>query len=283
MTGQVPQHRFRPLGVVTSRIGLGCAALIGRQTFKAAARLVETALDLGIRYFDTAPLYGMGTAEEVLGAVIGDSRDVIIATKVGISRPTYSPLKASLRRLSKPVLDRSQLLKGCARALYVRSAHFSGTGPSQQTLRDLGDDAVRRELEVSLQRLRRSRADVYLAHDPVPENLGPHTEAVFQALLTEGQIGTFGVAINGISGPSGSFGSVWQSRWSSPARVSDPIKPTQVFHGVIRNAPKDRFGRMLVNPASLLRLAMQEAPDAVFLVAASTPERLRQVTEEVLV
>jgi len=280
--GSIPNVSFTPLGISTSRIGLGCASLIGRHSFKAAARLVETALDLGIRYFDTAPLYGMGTAEEVLGAVIGDNRDVIIATKVGIARPRYSPLKASLRRLSQPVLNRSCPLKAWARALYARSAHAAGMAASQQTLRNLADATVRRELETSLRLLRRSRADVYLAHDPVPENLGPSTEGVFRALLDEGRIGCFGVAISGPSGPSRPFGSVWQSRWSSLPRQTDPMGPMHVFHGVIRNAAKDRFGRTLVPPASLLRMAMQEVPDAVILIASSTPDELRLLTEEVV-
>lgn len=281
--GSVPSVRFPPLGISTSRIGLGCASLIGRHTFKAAARLVETALDLGIRYFDTAPLYGMGTAEEVLGAIVGESRDVIIATKVGIARPHYSPFKASLRRLAQPVFNRSRPLKAWARALYMHSAHAASTAASQQTLRDLADGTVRRELETSLQLLRRSRVDVYLAHDPLPENLGPPTEAVFQALLDARLIGCFGAAITGPSGPWHSFGTVWQSRWSSPPMQTDSMGTTCIFHGVIRNAAKDRFGRTHVAPAALLRLAMQQAPDALFLIAASTPDALRRLTEEVIV
>jgi len=41
--------------------------------------MLETALNLGIRYFDLALSYGMGTAEEVLDAVFGNSRDVVVA------------------------------------------------------------------------------------------------------------------------------------------------------------------------------------------------------------
>ena len=84
------QIDFLPIGRKVSQIGLGCGRLVGRSTLIQSARIVETALDLGIRYFDVAPSYGMGTAEEVLGHVTGDSKEVVIATKVGIPRPHYS-------------------------------------------------------------------------------------------------------------------------------------------------------------------------------------------------
>ena len=46
--------------------------------------VVERALELGVNYFDTAPLYGKGRSEEVLGAALkGVSEPYYLATKVG--------------------------------------------------------------------------------------------------------------------------------------------------------------------------------------------------------
>ena len=283
MTG-VPRFTFETLGVTTSRVGLGCASLVGRESFHAAARLVETALDLGIRYFDTAPLYGMGTAEEVLGAVLGSDPNVVIATKIGIGRPPYLPLEAMVRRYAKPLLDRSRPLKAFARSLFMRVRKGGGTAaPAEPVLRDFSAATVHRALEESLRLLKRSRADVYLTHDPSAGDLTPATAEVFQALVAAGTIGCFGAAITAGSPPWRPFGSIWQSGWAG--RPGADYKPGlgYVFHGTIRTAAKDRFGRAVVAPSTLLRRAMAEAPHALFLVGASTPEKLRRILAEVLV
>ncbi|MGE0756142.1 MAG: aldo/keto reductase [Pirellulaceae bacterium] len=74
---------------------------------------VRRALELGITFFDTADIYGLGRSEELLSRALGDSRhDVVIATKFGVRRtadgrtvrditPRYvrEALEASLRRL----------------------------------------------------------------------------------------------------------------------------------------------------------------------------------------
>jgi aryl-alcohol dehydrogenase-like predicted oxidoreductase len=281
MTG-VPRFTFEPLGVTTSRVGLGCGSLVGRDSFRAAARLVETALDLGIRYFDTAPLYGMGTAEEVLGAVVGSDPDVVIATKIGISRPSYSPLKAALRRYAKPLLDRSRPLKSFARSLIMRSRSGRTAAPAEPVLRDFSAAAVHRSLEESLRLLKRSRADVYLPHDPSAGDLTPATAEVFQALVAAGTIGCFGAAITAGSPLWPSFGSVRRLGWAGRPGEDFPPGLSYVFHGTIRTAAKDRFGRAVVAPSTLLRAAMAEAPHALFLVGASTPEKLRRIVAEVV-
>jgi hypothetical protein len=278
----VPRFTFEPLGITTSRVGLGCASLVGRESFRAAARLVETALDLGIRYFDTAPLYGMGTAEEVLGEVVGDNRDVVIATKIGIDRPPYSPLKAALRRYAKPFLDQSRPLKAFARAVYMGSRRGNAAAPGQPRLRDFSAATVHRSLEESLRLLKRSRADVYMAHDPSTDDLNAATADVFQALVAAGTIGCFGAAITEGRPPWRPFGSIWQSGWAGRPGADYPPGLGYVFHGMIRTAAKDRFGRTVVTPSALLRTAMAEAPQALFLVGASTPETLRRIVAEIV-
>ncbi len=79
------QVELKPIGRHVSCLGLGCARLDGRVGLRRSARLLETALDLGITYLDVAASYG--TAEEALGCVVGGSRDVVVATKVGPPPP----------------------------------------------------------------------------------------------------------------------------------------------------------------------------------------------------
>ena len=74
----------------SSVLGMGCWAT-GKMWWGEDANdadsdaTIQAALDAGINFFDTAPLYGYGHADEILTASLGSKRhDVIIATKVGI-------------------------------------------------------------------------------------------------------------------------------------------------------------------------------------------------------
>jgi aryl-alcohol dehydrogenase-like predicted oxidoreductase len=82
---------------------------------------IRRSLELGINFFDTADIYGLGHSEELLGSELGSKKEVIIATKVGnVSRNEqftvdYSKnyiLKAceeSLKRLKREAIDYYQL------------------------------------------------------------------------------------------------------------------------------------------------------------------------------
>jgi aryl-alcohol dehydrogenase-like predicted oxidoreductase len=84
-------------------------------------KAIHRSLDLGINFFDTADIYGLGHSEEMLGKTIGTIKEVMIATKVGnVSRndqfaTDYSKeyiLKAcgaSLKRLKRNEIDYYQL------------------------------------------------------------------------------------------------------------------------------------------------------------------------------
>src|SRR4249919_3953953 len=88
----------RPLAV--SELSLGCAQLgnMYREVSDADARdTVDAAWGLGIRYFDTAPHYGLGLSERRLGAALATRprREYLVSTKVGRrleQRDTVLPL-----------------------------------------------------------------------------------------------------------------------------------------------------------------------------------------------
>lgn len=108
-----------------TELGLGCMSLGIEE--KAAQRIIETALEEGINYFDTADLYDHGKNEQIVGNVLKNVRDqVIIATKVGNRRNkdgsgwSWDPSKAyikeevknSLKRLGTDYIDLYQLHGG---------------------------------------------------------------------------------------------------------------------------------------------------------------------------
>lgn len=89
-------------------------------------RAIHRALDLGITWFDTAPIYGWGRSEEVLKKALGSRlRDVVVATKVGIARIdghakstltadfVRADLEATLTRLGVETIDLLQVHWPC--------------------------------------------------------------------------------------------------------------------------------------------------------------------------
>lgn len=108
-----------------TELGLGCMS-IGTEEI-TARRIIDTALDEGINYFDTADLYDFGENEKIVGKALKEIRDkVIIATKVGNrwnpSKDGWSwdpsksyikeAVKTSLKRLGTDYIDLYQLHGG---------------------------------------------------------------------------------------------------------------------------------------------------------------------------
>jgi aryl-alcohol dehydrogenase-like predicted oxidoreductase len=97
------------------RLGFGAWAVGGTGWGAAGAErdrraAVERAAELGVTFFDTAPTYGNGASETLLGQVLGSRRErVAIATKVGPRDDPRASLEASLRRLKCDYVDLVQL------------------------------------------------------------------------------------------------------------------------------------------------------------------------------
>ena len=114
---------FGRTGWQVSEIGLGGSWFYGRpemglKPVSHGVSLVERALELGVNYFDTAPLYGKGRSEEVLGVALkGVTQPHYLATKVGYfpepfdyTRETvWRGFEASLKRLQRDKVDLLQV------------------------------------------------------------------------------------------------------------------------------------------------------------------------------
>src|SRR5215469_15682508 len=120
--------RIADVAIPVSRVGLGTWAMGGFQwggtDDDQSVRTIHTALDLGITLIDTAPAYGFGHSEEVVGRAIAESgkRDrVVLATKVGLERhgdvlyrnstrgQIFEEVEVSLRRLRTDYIDLYQV------------------------------------------------------------------------------------------------------------------------------------------------------------------------------
>src|SRR5213596_1528697 len=107
-----PPLRFLTTG---PSLGFGAWAVGGTGWGAATAEperlaAIHRALELGVTFFDTAPTYGDGTSEALLGRALKADRDrVAIATKVGPRDDPRRSLEASLRRLATDYVDLIQL------------------------------------------------------------------------------------------------------------------------------------------------------------------------------
>src|ERR1019366_7931082 len=129
-----------------TELSLGCAQLGNLYraiTDEQARATVDAAWERGIRYFDTAPHYGLGLSERRLGAALaGRPRsDFVLSTKVG-------------RRL-EPLSPAGQ----------VDDEGFDVTATHRRVW-DFSRDGVIRSLEASLERLGVDAVDIVYLHDP---------------------------------------------------------------------------------------------------------------------
>jgi methylglyoxal reductase len=152
-------------GVPASAVGLGTWAIggwmWGGTDDTAAEDAIRAGLDAGITLIDTAPAYGLGHAEEVVGRAIQGRRDqVVIATKCGL-------------------VWHSQ-----------RGPYFFSQG-GHAVHRDLSPGAIRHEVEQSLRRLQTDRIDLYITHWQDPNTPIPETVEALKALQAEGKVLAF--------------------------------------------------------------------------------------------
>ena len=161
----------------------GCHNLTGGSSYKRSLNLISCALDLGIKRFDVAPSYGLGTAEAVLSSALGKRRhdpSIEIVSKFGILPPRWGWAAAQIRepyRWLRP-----------ARPAEVQSV------PPQPTLRTGSEypyDA-RTALERSLRALRIERLSIFLSHELLSENNIADFADAMQKLKCEGLIGRAG-------------------------------------------------------------------------------------------
>jgi D-threo-aldose 1-dehydrogenase len=140
-----------------TRLGLGGASIGGLfepTANRAAIDTIERAWSLGLRYFDTAPLYGYGISERRMGRVLrGHPRDdFVLSTKVGrlIMPVDRIPAGADVDRQSLEGRD---------------NAFYRSTGAVRPVF-DFSSDGIRRSIDESLERLGLDRIDIALIHDP---------------------------------------------------------------------------------------------------------------------
>jgi D-threo-aldose 1-dehydrogenase len=173
-------NRIGRTDVRVTGIGFGSAPignLYSEVSDETALGAVEAAWEAGVRYFDTAPHYGLGLAERRLGRALGRylRSEFVLSTKVGrLLVPNPAPAGSDLAAGGFAVAD--QLTRE----------------------RDYSADGTRRSIEASLERTGTDRFDIVLVHDPddyADEALSQAIPALI-GLREQGVIGAVGVGMN---------------------------------------------------------------------------------------
>lgn len=162
--------RFRMLGksgIQASVIGLGSWIdeewLGGSPDEQNLIETIAAALDNDINFIDTAPLYGLGLAEEMIGRAIRGKRDqVVLADKCGL------------------VWD-------------IEQGRYAFDYRGKKVNRSLSEQSIRRELEQSLHRLGTDHIDLYQIHVFDPDHPVEEPIQVLQGLKQEGKIRAIGL------------------------------------------------------------------------------------------
>ncbi len=171
--------------VKTGRLGFGTSALAGRIGRKESLRLLETAYDAGIRYFDTAPMYGYGAAEELLGEFLRTRRDhVTIATKFGIEPPKRSTAMKVIKTVAQGVVSLAPSLRS---TLSQRAAQMVSHGNFTLPYAAMS-------LKRSLAALKTPHIDIFLMHEVALEQMTPELLDFLEAAVQRGEINQYGAA-----------------------------------------------------------------------------------------
>lgn len=146
---------------------IGGGTAWGENDDKLSVRTIDEAIDCGITWFDTAPVYNLGHSEEVVGkALKGKRHNVLISTKCGLEWDYETPV-------------------------------FYKVMEGRNVYRDLSAKGIRKNLEDSLRRLQTDYIDIYYTHWQTPDfALYPleETVGVLTELKKEGKIRAIGAS-----------------------------------------------------------------------------------------
>ena len=169
--------RYRTLGqsgIEASVVGLGAWAIGGGPWWgatddAASASAIHAALDAGVTLIDTAPVYGFGHSEEVVGrAIRGRRHDVVVATKCGLwwqdetGSPFFDHDGRTVRRSLDPRTIRIEVEQSLARLqtdhIDVLQTHWQAVPPHATAIADTMECLLRLKQEGKIRAIGASNA-----------------------------------------------------------------------------------------------------------------------------
>jgi len=263
----LPGVRLARAGIVTSRLAFGTSRLhyLGRAE---QHRLLAAAAELGFVHFDTAPAYGDGLAEAVLGRFVARGRDrFIVSTKYGVP--------------ADPIIQRWGSMGPMLR---ITRAVARKAGFWQPRLPPLTPAGLRESAETSLRRLKTDRIDIFLLHEPNMERLSSPGAilAELSDLKQRGLIRAFGVAgswscIEPLLKAEPGLGEVVQT---AESEWPDGLPPEITYSAISRTSQSYFAAGSTTDLATRrLRAALLKRPNGVVIVSSTKTHHLRALAE----
>jgi len=169
-------------GATVSRVSLGTMTFGAQADEAASIRMIDTALDAGVNFVDTADIYVNGASEEIVGKALKGKRDkVVLASKVG---------------------------------------NFVGEDEMRDS--GLHKWHVIKGVEASLKRLDTDRLDIYYLHKPDYDTPIEETLAAFDLLVQQGKVLYVGISNHASWQVCEALWKCDVNRWSPPVVVQVP-------------------------------------------------------------
>jgi aryl-alcohol dehydrogenase-like predicted oxidoreductase len=168
MNGQQIVREIGRSGVTASAVGLGTWAIggwmWGGTDERESVAAIQASLDAGVTLIDTAPAYGLGRAEEIVGKALSGRRDkAVIATKCGL-------------------------------VWHTRQGNHFFDQDGRPVHRHLGRESIFHEVEQSLRRLATDYIDLYITHWQDPTTPIEETMRALEDLRAAGKIRAIGAS-----------------------------------------------------------------------------------------
>jgi D-threo-aldose 1-dehydrogenase len=169
------RRRLTRSGLGVTALGLGCAAFGGLYRpapAKDARAALHAAWDRGIRYFDAAPMYGLGRAEHLLGDFlredVADPTEVVVSTKAGRLMVSPRPGREAIAAPKNP----------------FDSGWSNGLNFTE--VFDYSHDGILRSFDDSQQRMGRPEIDIIFLHDIGRVTHGDRNDGYWRQLTSGG-------------------------------------------------------------------------------------------------
>ena len=169
-----------------SRIGFGTSRLHHFHSSSERIRLLSKAHEVGVRYFDTAPLYGHGLAEREIGKflkLLNCRSEITIATKFGLMP---NKIVERFPKLLMPFIASRKLIE----KIGPRYSKFF------RPQKDFSVKKLIQQVEVSLSRINSDYIDIMYLHEPESMDLNQleGLKTATESLLRQGLVRQFGVS-----------------------------------------------------------------------------------------
>jgi hypothetical protein len=175
---------------IQSALGFGGASLTSLASYGEVKALLACAYDLGIRHFDTAPLYGKGYSELIYGAFLKNKRkEITLATKFGLGE--FYTNKLPIQWL----LPMNYCVKTIKNS-FKKTPLIEDLKHTPIVYRQINKSEIESSFKASLRRLNTDYLDYYLLHEGLPHFLTDDALSFLLTLKQEGAIRFLGIGTN---------------------------------------------------------------------------------------